>query len=508
MAEVLTLSSTVVLGKRRRSDSLYLHSASSSSSSFANSHSESEYELPLQLSGSSVFSEAESKDAAGETKRQYRCNFAGCTKTYTRPSRLAEHQRSHTGDRPYVCATCNKSYLRETHLQAHARSHLPESARPHTCDEPGCNKRFWTTQHLRVHSELHKGEKPFKCMEPSCDAAFPKHHQLRDHFCFAHCPPGTKSYICQHHGCTKSFTTNQKLRAHTKTHDEKRYTCVHDACRAAPGMAPTYYATWTALQHHMRTAHPPTCPYASCKGKTFTAQKGLRAHLKLHVERDVDAQLENLAADSNDENDEERPKKRRRGGEVGRDWLCEVSGCGKDFKSKKALTTHHKVNHLGRRDFVCPHEDCRRAFGYKHLLQRHMAKLHRPRILSGSDGEDDCASDEDAGTEEQASATAEQTFNIDFITGVSYKTRSQEQIKTAGKLMCPYPDLPPTFLSAKEPCYPSAGPSSRRGACEYVFSRAYDLRRHLRAEHTIDVAKDLVDAWVKEAKRSVRRALD
>lgn len=35
-----------------------------------------------------------------------------------------------------------------------------------------------------------------------------------------------------------------------------------------------------------------------------------------------------------------RPKKRRRGGEMGRDWNCEVEGCGKDFKSVRLCYTY------------------------------------------------------------------------------------------------------------------------------------------------------------------------
>jgi len=281
---------------------------------------------------------------------------------------------------------------------------------------------------------------------------------------------------------------------------------VHSACVSAQGPAATYYPTWTALQHHLRTAHPPTCPHASCNGKTFSAQKGLRAHLKLHAERDVEAQLEDLAANSSDEEtDEERPKKRRRGGEVGRDWLCEEPGCGKDFKSKKALTNHHNVNHLGRRDFICPRADCQRAFGYKHLLQRHMAKLHRPHATSSSENEDSGAFDEGLhpGVGHQVQASSGQTLSIDFITGTSYTSRSREQLKAGGMLRCPYPDVPAVFLPSGE--MPGAsGPSMQYGTCEYVFSRAYDLRRHLRAEHAIEVDKDVVDAWVKDAKRTRR----
>ena len=40
---------------------------------------------------------------------------------------------------------------------------------------------------------------------------------------------------------------------------------------------------------------------------------------------------------SDAEEEGQPPRKKRRGGEVGRDWKCEVVGCGKDFKSVSAL---------------------------------------------------------------------------------------------------------------------------------------------------------------------------
>lgn len=41
--------------------------------------------------------------------------------------------------------------------------------------------------------------------------------------------------------------------------------------------------------------------------------------------------------DGEGDGDDERPTKRRRGGEVGRDWKCEEEGCIKDFKSVSFL---------------------------------------------------------------------------------------------------------------------------------------------------------------------------
>jgi len=108
---------------------------------------------------------------------------------------------------------------------------------------------------------------------------------------------------------------------------EKRYTCVNATCRVRPESA--FYPTWTALQHHIRTMHPPTCPHEECAGRTFSAQKGLRAHLRLHEQRAI----EEHEHASSEEEDEALPRKRRRGGEIGRDWNCDVEGCTKDFKS-------------------------------------------------------------------------------------------------------------------------------------------------------------------------------
>lgn len=56
----------------------------------------------------------------------------------------------------------------------------------------------------------------------------------------------------------------------------------------------------------------------------------MRAHIKLHEERDVEMEIGD--ADSGNETDRP-PKKKRRGGEQGRDWKCEFVGCDKDFKS-------------------------------------------------------------------------------------------------------------------------------------------------------------------------------
>ncbi|TFK62256.1 transcription factor iiia [Pluteus cervinus] len=474
------VQSLTVLGKRKAETSdkrLVLHLESSTDQDHTTSESESDDDTH-DLGPSS---------ASQKNKNRYRCTYDGCGKAYTKPVRLAEHTRSHTGERPFVCHTCNKSYLRETHLQAHERSHLPGSARPLACTWVGCVKRFWTSQHLRVHLEWHSGVKAFTCPKEGCDESFTKHNHLRNHIAEKHSPPGTKPYQCNHPACTKSFSTNQHLKSHLKVHDEKRYTCIQPACLASADHSLIYFATWTALQHHLRTVHPPTCTHPSCNNRVFASQKGLRAHQKLHEQNDIDAEVHRAVAISDSE---EPPLKRRRGGEIGRDWKCEVEGCGKDFKSKKAFSTHNRVTHLGRRDFACSQPECGATYGYKHLLQRHSAKVH------GCLGLDD-ESDPDT----EGDPPEHHLMDIENITGKAYKQKSLAKLSSTG-LKCPYPDVS-VFHSSSETSPTSHDPHGaqmHKSPCDYVFTRAYDLRRHLRAIHNSETTKELVDQWVAKEK--------
>jgi hypothetical protein len=106
-----------------------------------------------------------------------------------------------------------------------------------------------------------------------------------------------------------------------------RYTCVHPSCLSDNNRI--YFATWSLLQSHIKKDHPLTCPHPSCNGKTFSNSGNFRAHLKLHEQRKTEAELQN----ADDSDGEARVTKRRRGGEYGRDWKCQMNGCDKDYKS-------------------------------------------------------------------------------------------------------------------------------------------------------------------------------
>ena len=177
------------------------------------------------------------------------------------------------------------------------------------------------------------------------------------------------------------------------------------------------------------------------------------------------------------------------------------------------MTTHTNVTHLGHRDFVCSHEGCGRAFGYKHLLQRHVAKIHARTSSSSSEENEgsglDAGSDDDDEQSAAEDTQGEENTLINLITGSTYAKKAQDRLRTATSLCCPFPDLSglpllsgvasSAFADATSNSFPTTRTSH---ACEYVFSRAYDLRRHLRATHGLDTDKDALDAWVRKEKRT------
>lgn len=105
---VTAIEPASVLGKRKASskvDTYVLHLASSPEPTC---HTDSDFELGEKAS-SSNHQVARPILVNGKlveyTKKQFKCTYVGCDKSYTKPSRLQEHQRSHTGQVSPVCST-------------------------------------------------------------------------------------------------------------------------------------------------------------------------------------------------------------------------------------------------------------------------------------------------------------------------------------------------------------------------------------------------------------------
>ncbi|SCU83655.1 LADA_0C12750g1_1 [Lachancea dasiensis] len=231
----------------------------------------------------------------------WHCEYDGCTKSFSRPSQLTEHQETvHRGIKPFGCPECGKAFARKSHLERHMFCHSSE--KPYKCSI--CQKGTTTLQQLRRHEITHT--KSFNCPYEGCGETFYKHPQLRSHILSVHLDKLTCEF------CGKKFQRPYRLQAHISKHHNPdtifKYQCSHKSCVES-------FKTWTALQQHIKEHHPKLpCPICN---KACVGDAGLAMHMKIH---------DSLT--------------------VIRNWKCEVCH-DLSFAKKSDLVSHYQECHQG-----------------------------------------------------------------------------------------------------------------------------------------------------------------
>ncbi|RNA44939.1 metal regulatory transcription factor 1 [Brachionus plicatilis] len=151
-------------------------------------------------------------------EKKFKCNFDGCSRTYTTAGNLKTHLKSHRGEFSFYCDenSCHKgaspcSYQRKTLriLKAHLRIHDGNTFKCETC-----SKEFTTQSDLRKHHRIHSGEKPFRCSFTNCNKAFSVSHHLKSHLSTHN---DTRPFKCSEKTCDKKFKSNSSLNNHLRT---------------------------------------------------------------------------------------------------------------------------------------------------------------------------------------------------------------------------------------------------------------------------------------------------
>ncbi|KAG5846199.1 hypothetical protein ANANG_G00147270 [Anguilla anguilla] len=153
--------------------------------------------------------------AATARPRPKLCMCAHCGKAYASAGQLANHERTHTGERPYECGQCHKRFGQAAALSLHRVTHQRE--RPHAC--PSCPKSFRCARHLRRHARTHSDARPFACGQ--CPLCFRSAGELRAHT-LRH--GLRRSHPCP--DCGKRFKTEYEVKLHARAHSgERPYPC-------------------------------------------------------------------------------------------------------------------------------------------------------------------------------------------------------------------------------------------------------------------------------------------
>ncbi|XP_011351884.1 uncharacterized protein LOC105287796 isoform X2 [Ooceraea biroi] len=115
------------------------------------------------------------KKKGNPTGSNLQCRICDPPRSFTAPTTLVSHYRSHAGIKPYECRICRAVFTRRHSLKYHMLIHQNQTR--FTCGD--CGKKFRHPSHFREHQRRHTGEAPFGCDD--CGQRFKTRNTYKRH---------------------------------------------------------------------------------------------------------------------------------------------------------------------------------------------------------------------------------------------------------------------------------------------------------------------------------------
>ncbi|XP_011154421.1 uncharacterized protein LOC105192174 isoform X2 [Harpegnathos saltator] len=115
------------------------------------------------------------KKKGNPTGSNLQCRICDPPRTFTAPTTLVSHYRSHAGIKPYECRICRAVFTRRHSLKYHMLIHQNQTR--FTCTD--CGKKFRHPSHFKEHQRRHTGEAPFGCDD--CGQRFKTRNTYKRH---------------------------------------------------------------------------------------------------------------------------------------------------------------------------------------------------------------------------------------------------------------------------------------------------------------------------------------
>lgn len=287
-----------------------------------------------------------------------RCSY--CYRAFNTKTRLANHERIHTGQKPWCCSVCQKRFNTRSSFEWHKKIHTGE--KPFKCTE--CSLRFRLKHHLESHLRTH-AKQALHGQQLNLNGANEGGNNLLGQELLSMDPAyenglsiDVRTYQCYLCG----FNGNQnQLKIHMKTNHtaEKLFNC--KLCKKI-------FLRPHSIELHMLT-HSQNCEFkCDICGEQFRRKEGLKMHMQAKHSQETAFQCKVCSEKFYKKFTFVTHMRRHTGFKP---FKCEF--CSKTFVKKSDMVRHTRT-HTGERPHQCGL--CKMTFTRNHLLTDHKRNIH------------------------------------------------------------------------------------------------------------------------------------